>query len=132
MCLLVHCAAKIQKIQSLTILKFRQKPERLKQEGSSVNEAKETQISLQNPNLNNKRNPSGRLKEGGWVVVWRRVQLYSRSRRRSRRSRRRRRRKRIIHLYSADRGTGAAAVVATFSNEPHFPTDTKRKLATNT
>ena len=123
MCLLVHCAAKIQKIQSLTILKFRQKPERLKQEGSSVNEAKETQISLQNPNLNNKRNPSGRLKEGGWVVVWRRVQLYSRSRRR---------RKRIIHLYSADRGTGAAAVVATFSNEPHFPTDTKRKLATNT
>ena len=71
-------------------------------------------------------------------MVWRRVLLYSKRRRRSRKSRRRRRRrrrKRIIHLYSADRGTGptaAAAVVATFSNEPHFPTDTKRKLATNT
>ena len=71
-------------------------------------------------------------------MVWRRVLLYSKRRRRSRRSRRRsrrrRRRKRIIHLYSADQGTGpaAVAVVATFSNEPHVPTDTKLKLATNT
>ena len=54
-------------------------------------------------------------------MVWRRVLLYRSRRRRSRRGRRRSRKKsrrRRVHLYSADRGTGAAtaAVVANFSN----------------
>ena len=62
-------------------------------------------------------------------MVWRRVLLYRSRRRRSRRGRRRSRKKsrrRRVHLYSADRGTGAtAAVVATFSNR-------HKKEATNT